>query len=100
MSRLVLRPDATFDIRAATLWYDDQEPGLGDRFTSQIGAAFGRIAELPTRFPIIDDPIRRALLREFPYAVGFVVEPSRIVIIGVFHQHRDPTVWRERFDTP
>jgi len=40
--------------------------------------------------------VHRALTRRFPHAVYFVVERERIVVIGVFHQHRDPASWRDR----
>jgi plasmid stabilization system protein ParE len=40
--------------------------------------------------------VQRALTHRFPYAVYFVAEPERIVVIGVFHQHRDPSSWRDR----
>ncbi|MBK6514928.1 MAG: type II toxin-antitoxin system RelE/ParE family toxin [Polyangiaceae bacterium] len=96
MSELVLRPDAVLDLRAAARWYEEQQPGLGDRFTTQLAATFDGIRAFPTRFRCIDGAVRRALVRQFPYSVGFIVEPSRVVVLGVFHQHRDPTVWRER----
>jgi hypothetical protein len=46
MSELVLRPDAVLDLRAAARWYEEQQPGLGDRFTTQLSATFDRILAL------------------------------------------------------
>ena len=96
MTALVLRPDAVLDLRAAARWYEEQQPGLGDRFSAQLAATFDRIRAFPTRFRCIDGPVRRALVRQLPHSVGFIAEPSRVVVLSVFHQHRDPTVWRER----
>jgi plasmid stabilization system protein ParE len=40
--------------------------------------------------------VRCALVRRFPYAVYYRVEPERIVVIAVFHTKRDPGVWQSR----
>jgi hypothetical protein len=41
--------------------------------------------------------IRRALLRSrFPYCVFYSIEGEEAVVVGCFHAHRDPEVWRLR----
>lgn len=94
--RLVLRPEARLDIREAALWYDDQSPGLGDRFVEDLNALFGRILEAPLQFPEIDPPVRCALPRRFPYKVYFRLDPSSVRILAVMHQRRHPDTWRNR----
>jgi plasmid stabilization system protein ParE len=96
MIPVFLKPDAELDVRAIARWYDDEEPGLGDQFTDHLKAVVSRISALPNQFPTVADGVQRALVRRFPFCVYFVVESDRIVVLGVFHQHRDPSVWRER----
>jgi plasmid stabilization system protein ParE len=35
-------------------------------------------------------------VRRFPYSVYYVVEPSQIVVLAIFHGRRDPKQWRSR----
>ena len=34
--RLELHPEARAELRSAALWYDEQRPGLGDEFISEV----------------------------------------------------------------
>ncbi len=52
---------------------------------------------MPLQFPNVGENIRRALLRRFPYAIYFVVrDESRVAVIAILHQRRNPRVWGER----
>jgi plasmid stabilization system protein ParE len=55
-----------------------------------------RISGNALMFPAIDNRVRRALLRSFPYSVYFMVEAKGVVILAVLHQHRHPDSWRTR----
>jgi hypothetical protein len=51
----------------------------------------------PPQFPVIYKSIRRALLRRFPYALLFVIEPDEtLTVIACFHGSRHPMRWQER----
>jgi plasmid stabilization system protein ParE len=63
-----------------------------------VNAAIGQIQRMPTVFPEVVPGVRRALTKRFPYAVYFRVEQSRVVIVVVVHQSRDPAVWQQRVD--
>lgn len=96
MKLVVFRPDAELDTRAAAAWYEQEESGLGDGFSSAVAQALNRVAALPAQFPRVAPRLQRALLHRFPYAVYFVDEPARVVVIGVFHERRNPATWRGR----
>jgi len=51
--RLVVRPAAEADIRAAALWYESRSPGLGGEFLRAIDVAFAEIERMPGRFPVV-----------------------------------------------
>jgi plasmid stabilization system protein ParE len=88
--------EAQDDIEAAALWYEQQREGLGARFVAELDSVLDRIGRSPLQFPIIEAPVRRGLLRRFPYAVYFVAEDGPPTVLAVLHQHRHPDAWRSR----
>jgi toxin ParE1/3/4 len=46
--------------------------------------------------PEIDEGARRALVRDFPYAVLFTVENDLMTVLAVLHLHRHPDMWKQR----
>src|SRR5215210_3529509 len=45
--RVIIRPEAEVDISDAAVWYENQQPGLGEDFLSQIELAIAGAAENP-----------------------------------------------------
>lgn len=86
------------DIREAAVWYNDQQPGLGKRFTHFVKKKIELICESPYRYAIRTASFRAALLPTFPFLIFFEIdERERIVsIVGVFHSSLDPQKWRTR----
>jgi plasmid stabilization system protein ParE len=59
-------------------------------------SVFSEVDESPGQFPSVAPGVERALVRRFPYGIYFTAESDRVIILGVFHQHRDPSIWRDR----
>ena len=93
---LIIRPEAEADIADAFDWYEARVRGLGSEFLLVLDAVFNLIIRNHLIYPIIHRNVRRALTRRFPYAVFFVVEENRIVVLSVFHVKRSPRVWMGR----
>ena len=64
---------------------------IGDRVSAGC-----RIADDPFRYQDLQSGVRRILLRRFPYAVYFAVEPEAVVVLAVLHVSRDPAEWQRR----
>lgn len=94
--RLEAEPAVEFDVEGAFEWYEAEEPGLGFAFLEQLRAAYGRILETPLAYQELRSGIRRALTRQFPYAVYFSIERDTILVLAVLHTARDPAEWQER----
>lgn len=78
-------------------WYESEAAGLGVRFRSELDQVVERIASNPRQFPAIYKDLRRALLRRFPYALIFVIEPDEAVtLVACFHGSRNPQRWQKR----
>ena len=94
--RFVVRPEAEAELDEAAAWYSERSYGLGAEFVRVVDAAFSAIARSPFRFPEVHPPVRRAVLRRFPYAIMFRVTKEEIVVLSVFHSRRDPKRWTSR----
>lgn len=85
------------DIRAAALWYEQQQPDLGTEFVNEIDSTFSKIVSGPLRYPIKYRDFRRALVQRFSYAVYFDCDSSgNVLVIAVLHQRRDRAILDER----
>src|SRR5437879_5555556 len=91
-----LRPEAEDDLAEAAVWYEEQQPGLGQRFLDAVTATVSRISTLPLAFPIVHGSTRRALLQRFPFGVFSPVAEARIDVIAILHGSRHPRAWRLR----
>jgi plasmid stabilization system protein ParE len=84
-------PAATTDIVDAVNWYEGQRQGLGARFYTEATRVVKLAAAHPLRYPFIQTDIRRISLRRFPYSIYFRAEPTRLVVLAVFHARRNPS---------
>lgn len=73
MTGLVIQPRAQADIDEALGWYRQRDPRLVSRMLAELDIVFERICQNPSQFPVIGEPVQRALLRKFPYSVYFVL---------------------------
>lgn len=94
--RVIVRDEAAADITDAALWYDDQRPGLGDEFLSEIEACVASAAENPFRHPCLrrKPEVRRVLTHRFPYRVFFIRRDDAIIVFRVLHGARHDREWR------
>lgn len=96
MLPVVVRPEASLEVREAHAWYEEQMPGLGERFETALHACFEQIRQRPYAFPLVTEHVRRARVARFPYLVLYQVEQSEIAVSSVFHCSRNPDVWKRR----
>ena len=87
---------AQAEVQESCAWYNEQSPGLGDRFLSALDLTFAAISRNPQMFQLVHEGTRRALVRSFPYGVFFVVKERYIRIIAVVHLRRHPDTWKRR----
>jgi plasmid stabilization system protein ParE len=83
--RVIFRPVAEREVRAARRWYEEQKPGLGMRFAEAVDDVIGRISSRPSAFPTVHGDIRRAVLRQFPHGIYFRAHDGDLVVIAVMH---------------
>lgn len=93
---LIIRPEAEADIAQAFGWYEARVSGLGSEFMLVLDATFNSILRNHDLYPEVHRNVHRALTRRFPFAIFFVVEETRIIVLSVFHVKRNPRIWKRR----
>jgi len=93
---VLFHPDAELEFNEAVDYYEGVESGLGLDFSIEIANAIARITAFPKAWPVIEDGIRRALVKRFPYGVLYSEEQEKIYIVAVMHLHRNPGYWKQR----
>lgn len=96
MIEVVFLPEAEEEMLKAVFYYQAQAPGLGTRFLSEVKRAVKSITEFPNTWPILEDDLRRKLVKRFPYGILYRIEIQAIVIIAVAPLRRKPGYWKER----
>ena len=89
-------PDAILEIREATLYYQTQQAGLGERFLSTIQETLTRISNFPESYPVVISNIRQCKVSHFPYTIVYRVQVNFIQIIALAHSRRQPQYWSGR----
>jgi len=96
MRKIIILPYAELDIRDSTNYYSDKESGLEKKYVIVLNQAFQLIEANPFSFPVIWKSIRKFVVRDFPFNVYYIIENETIFIIAVFHNKRNPKVWKSR----
>jgi plasmid stabilization system protein ParE len=89
-------PEADGEYAEAAKFYAEVDPELGGRFFEEIESLISDIRRQPGQFPLFDPPIRRHFSSVFPYAVLYLDQPDRVLIIAVMHMKQRPGYWRDR----
>jgi len=93
---LVLRRLAQREFDKAADWYDEQRAGLGREFIEEVDRVLDNIRQSPDRHAVVYAEVREALVRRFPFAVYYRIEPDQVVVLAVIHTSRDPAIWQRR----
>src|SRR2546427_1246516 len=83
--RLLLEDEARADLAEAFTWYEQQRPGLGSEFLAEVALVLDSIERSPAAHAVIRGQTRRVLVRRFPYAVFYVLDPDVVAVTAVTH---------------
>ena len=89
-------PEAEEEFNQAIEYYENNAPGLGYDFSIEVHSAIQNIVNFPTAWPIIEEDMRRCLVKRFPYGVIYSVEDGVVFILAVMHLRRHPDYWKNR----
>ncbi|HVY68664.1 MAG TPA: type II toxin-antitoxin system RelE/ParE family toxin [Verrucomicrobiae bacterium] len=98
MKRHVFHREAEKEYADAAEYYARIDTELAGRFYDEIESIIRDIRRNPDRFRLFDTPIQRHFSTVFPFAVLYVNQPDRILIVAVMHMKRRPGYWKKRLD--
>ena len=87
---------AKLELEEGIQWYEEQNKGLGFKFSFEIHETIKRILAFPESYSEIDLKIRRALVKKFPYGIIYTINEENIEIVAVANLHRIPLYWATR----
>jgi toxin ParE1/3/4 len=97
--KVVLLAEAEAELDDAAAWYDARSIGLGDELMDAVYEALTVVEEAPNTWPRWPGaparipPIRRFVLRRFPYALAYQVSEETITVLAIVHGRRRPLYW-------
>ena len=89
-------PEAEAEFIRAIEYYENSERGLGYDFSIEVHSAIQNIVSFPTAWPVMEEDVRRCLVKRFPFGVIYSIEPGTIYILAVMHLRRHPYYWKNR----
>ncbi len=90
MYQLVIKPRAIQMAKDAYEWYEEEQPGLGNLFLTELEISYDKIEAWPASYAKIKKNFRQAILKTFPYVVVFEIFKNEVVVYAVFHTSRSP----------
>ena len=91
-----LHPEADAEIDATAAVYEAQQRGLSASFIAAVERAVWFLRTYPEAGAPIGGSYRRVLVRRFPYAVVYRLDPEGAFVVAVAHVRRRPGYWRHR----
>jgi hypothetical protein len=82
------------EMTEASLFYEAASVHLGVDFLDDVDHVITLLRNHPLLGQQLDNNLRRALLRRFPFSLIYAVETNAVVIVA--HQSRRPGYWRNR----
>ena len=90
---VVFRRRAQSDLAGTFDWYEEQHSGLGEELLSAVQSTSKSNGRYPEMFAAVRGAVRRAMISKSPFAMFYLVEPKRVVVLRVLHTARDPNLW-------
>ena len=89
MRKILLSEDAFEDLNVGFLFYEAQESGLGDYFTSCLRSDIESL-KFTAGIHRNSEGFHRLLSRAFPYGIFYTLESDTVIVWAVTDLRRDP----------
>lgn len=84
---------AKLELNEAAQYYENESPGLGQSFISEIERCTDEIVRHPDAGVVMRGSIRRRLVRRFPYGLLYRATASEVRVLAVMNLKRRPSYW-------
>jgi len=89
-------PAAQLELGETFAYLEDEETGLGYRFTADVDEALCRIQMHPLAWHPLGRNLRRCHLKHFRYGVIYRIRGGQAEVIAIAHDSRRLGYWRDR----
>ena len=93
MRKLSFNRLAERELAEAAEYYDEESPGLGERFLEEVRHSTLLLQRYPHAAPKVLGSTRRFVLPLFSYSLLYQVFDDRIRVLAVAHHKRHPRYW-------
>lgn len=90
MYQLIIKHRAVEMAKDAYSWYEEQQPGLGNLFLTEVEGCYNKIEAWPAAYATIKNNFRQIILKTFPYVIVFEIHNNDVVVYAIFHTSRNP----------
>jgi toxin ParE1/3/4 len=94
--RHAFHPEAALEFDEAIRFYKKSGNLLAARFAHEVRTTISKVTLNPERWRVLEDDVRRCLVRVFPYSVLYSIERDYVLIVAVMHGKRRPGYWKQR----
>jgi plasmid stabilization system protein ParE len=98
MIRLRIAEDALHDLNEGFLFYEAQQPGLGDYFVACLRADIEGLRLSAGVHRVVYQDYHRLLSRVFPYGIFYTRQKEDVVVWAVLDLRRDPNWIHDRLN--
>lgn len=93
MKKLAVRPQALFELEESAHYYENEQAGLGDRFSDTVETAFEKIRATPgigsNRYDGVVPGLHMYVLPTFPFLIFYFDHVDHIEVVRIIHAKRD-----------
>lgn len=93
---VIFKEEADREVIDSYLWYEKQQPGLGEFFLREVEKHINIIKKNPQLYAIRHNNKRAAVLRRFPYLIAYEQIENQIIVYAVFNTNQNPRKLRDR----
>jgi len=89
--RIEYHPAAALELEEIRDYYETRSGGLGAAFVDEFERQVLLIASMPRRWVIVQNDLRRSLMKRFPYVIFFrILQDDGIRVTLIKHEKRHP----------
>lgn len=100
MKKIRISSDALSDLNEGFLFYEQQDAGLGDYFTSCLRSDIEELRLTGGVHRIVHRQFQRSLSRVFPYGIFYTTDEDVVTVYAVVDLRRDPEFLRRHWEEP
>lgn len=87
---------AVLELERAVDRYQSVSPQIVRAFLDEYLRALDQLRIFPESAPMFSKPVRRLVLRKYPYSILFYINDQQVVIVSVMAHKQNPDQWKAR----